>query len=185
MSASRSSETTVANRYATAIFSLASEGKKLETVVEELSALGRAIAGNAELASVLKNPLIAKEKKAEVMTALAKKADKVTLQALNTIAEQGRADLLPKIAEQLRAKLAAGKGELIAEVESARPLSAAVQKQLADSLSKATGKVVHLNLKENPELLGGVAVQIGSQRLDASLSAALNHMRRELLASNA
>jgi hypothetical protein len=51
-------------------------------------------------------------------------------------------------------------------------------------LEDATGKVVHLSLKENPELLGGVAVQIGSQRLDASLSAALNHMRRELLASN-
>ena len=185
MSASRSSETTVANRYATAIFSLASDGKKLETVVEELSALGRAITDNAELASVLKNPLISKDKKADVLTALAKKADKVSLQALKTVADQGRADLLPKIAEQLRAKLAAGKGELIAEVESARPLSPTVQKQLADSLSKATGKVVHLNLKENPELLGGVAVQIGSQRLDASLSAALNHMRRELLASNA
>jgi len=183
--ANRSSETTIANRYATAIFALASDGKKLEAVVEELNALGAAISGNDELASALKNPLISKDKKAEVLAALAKKADKITLQALKTVADQGRADLLPKIAQALRAKLAADKGELIAEVESARPLPATVQKQLADSLSKATGKVVHLNLKENPELLGGVAVQIGSQRLDASLSAALNHMRRELLASNA
>ena len=185
MSASRSSETTVASRYATAIFALASDAKKLDTVVDELSVLGRAIAGSPELASALKSPLVAKETKASVLAALAKKADPITLQALKTVADQGRASLLPKIAEQLRAKLATEKGELIAEVESARPLPATVQKQLADSLSKATGKVVHLNLKENPELLGGVAVQIGSQRLDASLSAALNHMRRELLASNA
>lgn len=185
MSASRSSETTVARRYATAIFALASEAKKLEVVVEELSMLGRAVSDSDELAEALKNPLIAKETKAAVLVALAKKANKITLQALTTVADQGRAALLPKIAEQLRAMLAEGKGELIADVESARPLSATMQKQLADSLSKATGKVVHLNLKENPELLGGVAVQIGSQRLDASLSAALNHMRRELLASNA
>lgn len=184
MSASRSSETTVASRYATAIFALASEAKKLDTVVDELSALGRAIASSSELASALKSPLVGKDTKAAVLAALAKKADDITLQALNTVADQGRAALLPKIAEQLRAKLAAEKGELIAQVESARPLPATVQKQLADSLSKATGKVVHLNLKENPDLLGGVAVQIGSQRLDASLSAALNHMRRELLASN-
>ena len=185
MSASRSSETTVANRYATAIFSLAGEAKKLDAVVSELQALGAAISGSQELARALKNPLISKDKKASVLAALAAKADPVTLQALQTVAEQGRAELLPKIAQALRAKLAASKGELIAEVESARALPASVQKQLAESLSKATGKVVHLNLKENPELLGGVAVQIGSQRLDASLSAALNHMRRELLASNA
>lgn len=185
MSASRSSETTVASRYATAIFDLAGAAKKLETVVEELTAIGAAIAESDELMRALKNPLISKEKKADVLAALAKKGDKITLQALKTVADQGRAELLPKVAEQLRARLAADKGELIAEVESARPLPATVQKQLADSLSKATGKVVHLNLKENPELLGGVAVQIGSQRLDASLSAALNHMRRELLASNA
>lgn len=185
MSASRSSETTIAARYATAIFALASEAKKLDTVVDELNVMGQAIAGSAELTSALKSPLIGKDKKADILVGLAKKADKITLQALKTVADQGRADLLPKIAETLRAKLAAEKGELIAEVESARPLPESVKKQLADSLSKATGKVVHLNLKENPDLLGGVAVQIGSQRLDASLSAALNHMRRELLASNA
>ena len=178
--ATRSSEANVAARYATAIFALA-EGKKRDTVIDELSTLGAAVDESAELEAALKNPLIGKDTKGEILAALAKKADKITLQALATVAAQGRAALLPAIAAQLRRMLAEAKGELIAEVESARPLPASVQKQLADSLSKATGKTVHLNLKENPQLLGGVAVQIGSQRLDASLNAALTHMRRSLL----
>lgn len=185
MSASRSSATAIAARYSSAIFALAADAKKADDVVGEISTIAAAIAENQELASALSSPLVSKAKKADVLAALAKKANKVTLQALATVAEQGRADLLPAIAESLRTKLAAEKGELIARVESARPLPESVKKNLVESLSKATGKTVQLELKENPELLGGVAVQIGSQRLDASLSAALTHMRRELLALNA
>jgi F-type H+-transporting ATPase subunit delta len=185
MSASRTSDSQLAARYATAIFALATDAKKADLVVEELSALAAAIEGSEELRSALKSPLIGAAKKQDVLQALTKGAHKLTTQAIATIAEGGRTAQIPAIAEALRAKLAEAKGELVATVESARPLPASVQQQLAESLSKATGKTVQLSLKENPELLGGVAVQIGSQRLDASLSAALSTMRRDLLASNA
>jgi len=182
---SKSTAIAVASRYATAIFALALEAKKESVVVEELSGLAQAVASNAELAAALSSPLVGREAKGAILADLAKKAHKVTLQSLATVAGQGRADLLPAIATQLRAKLAETNGELIAQVESARALSPAVQKQLIDSLSKSTGKTVHLELKENPSLLGGVAIQIGSKRLDASLSAALSTMKRDLLALNA
>lgn len=182
MSSSRTSATAIANRYATAIFALAVEAKKEDVVIEELSAMGEAISGNALLAQLLSNPLSGRNKKAELLAALAKKANKLTLQSLTTIAAQGRADILPQIAAALRAKLAEAKGEMTADIETARPLSAAVQKQLTAALSKATGKDVQLKITEKPELLGGVAIQLGSKRLDASLSAALDTMRRNLLA---
>lgn len=184
MSSSRTEQTAIASRYATAIFALATDAKKAPAVVEQLSAVAAAISGSKELADALKSPLVNREAKGGILASLAGKAEKITLQSLATLAEQGRADVLPAIAAILRKKLAEAQGELIAEVESARPLSAAVQKQLTAALSKATGKDVKLDVKENPALLGGVAIQIGSQRLDASLSAALNTMRQQLLASN-
>lgn len=183
MSSSRTSPTVVASRYATAIFALAAEAGQEESVVAEISALAGAVAHAPELLAALKSPLLPRAAKAQMLAALAKQAGKLTQQSLATIAAQGRAALLPRIAEVLREKLAAARGEITAQVESARPLSAAAQKQLAASLAKATGKTVQLALKENPELLGGVAIQIGSKRLDASLSAALATMRRELLAA--
>lgn len=182
---SKSSATAIASRYATAIFALAGEAKKAELVVDEISQLANAMQENDALRTAMKNPLIARETKGEILLALAKKAHKVTAQSLETLAKQGRADLLPQVAESLRLKLAESKNETRAIVESARPLSAAMQKQLVEALSTATGKEVQLELKENPALLGGVAIQIGSRRLDASLSAALSTMKRELLAQHA
>ncbi|PZP86208.1 MAG: ATP synthase F1 subunit delta [Azospirillum brasilense] len=182
MGATRSSASVLANRYATAIFSLATEAKQEALIVEEFSAVARAVEAHAELSAALASPLLDRAAKAEILVAVAKKASPATQQAVRIVAEQGRADVLGRVAQALRSKLARANGEIEAVVESARPLAESVQKQLAESLSKATGKKVQLTLQENPELLGGVAVQIGSQRLDASLSAALNTMRKELLA---
>jgi F-type H+-transporting ATPase subunit delta len=72
--------------------------------------------------------------------------------------------------------------ELEAIVTSARPLSAAIKKQLSESLVAATGKEVQLTLKENPAVLGGLLVELGSLRLDATLAGALTTLRSELLA---
>jgi F-type H+-transporting ATPase subunit delta len=182
---SKSTATAIAARYATAIFALATEAKKPELVVDELSAIAAAIDSSAELKRALTNPLLARATKAELLLALAKKGHKTTLQSLKTLAEKGRAALLPQVAAALRTKLLEAQGTVVAEIESARPLSPAMQQQLADSIARATGKTVQLHLKENPELLGGVAIQIGSKRLDASLSAALTTMRRQLLATTA
>lgn len=184
MSTSRTSATAIAARYATAIFALATEAKKEDAVVAEITAVADAITQNSELAAALNNPLTARDKKSDLLRAVAKGAQKLTLDSLGVIAAEGRATVLPQIAKLLRARLADARGELVADVESARPLPASVQKDLAASLSKATGKTVKLNIIENPALLGGVAIQIGSKRLDASLSAALTTIRRELLASS-
>ena len=184
MSISRTEDIAAARRYATAVFALATEASKQEKIVEELSVLAEAVAENAELRQVLANPLVGRAEKAAVLSALAAKGTDLTKRAVETIAKGGRATLLPVIAELLRAELAAQKGELVAEVTSARPLAAAMQKQIADALTKATGKKVQMQLKEDPSVLGGVAIQMGSLKLDATLSGALNNLRGQLLAAS-
>lgn len=179
----RSNEATIANRYATAIFGLAEEAGKETEIVTTIAAIGDAITEHQNLSDALASPLVTRAEKAAVIGALAKKTDKLTQKALSVVTDQGRGELLPQIAEALLAKLAEKNDVVTAEIESARPLSDAMQKQLTESLERATGKKVALSLKENPELLGGVAIQIGSKRLDATLSAALNNLRGQLLAA--
>ena len=120
------------------------------------------------------------QNKSDVLAAIAKSADPLTARAIQTLATGGRAELLPTLAELLRAKLSAHRGELVATVTSARPLSANVQRQLETSLANATGKAVQIQLHQDPEILGGLVVQMGSLRLDASLAGALNTMRAHL-----
>ncbi len=181
MTTSRTDALAIASRYAAAIFALSEEANKSDTVAEELTALGQAVAASEALDSFLKNPLVGRDAKSAALLELAAKGHTLTKQALATIADQGRAELLPTIAETFAKLVAEAKGELTAEVTSARPLSAAVEKQIADSLKKATGKPVQMTMKEDATVLGGVKIQLGSQLLDATLAGALDTMRTRLL----
>ncbi len=182
MSTNRTDALQVSRRYATAIFDLAVEAGVARPVVEDFSALAAAITAHAELADALANPLVQPHEKTATLAALAAKASPLAQKAVAMVAQNGRASLIPVIAEQLRASLAAHQGEVAAVVTSARTLPAATQKQLAAALAKATGKTVALTLKEDASILGGLMVELGSLRLDATLSGALNTMREQLLA---
>ncbi|MFM9889208.1 MAG: ATP synthase F1 subunit delta [Rickettsiales bacterium] len=185
MSQSQHASIAVARRYAHAAFALAVEAKKEAALADEISVLARAIEGDAPLRAALSNPLIDRATKEKLLDALIAKADSITRRTVAVVASGGRADLLPAIASALRAMLVAHRGELVADITSARPLSAAMQKQLSESLTRATGKKLQMQLHEDARLIGGVVIQLGSLRLDASLSGALNAMRGQLLGASA
>ena len=182
MAAHRTENLSIARRYATAIFAIARDAKKEEAVVFEISDIAQAIKDNAALRAALANPLVTRQQKTDVLGAIAAKASPITARAIEVVARGGRAELLPQVAEILRAELNKLKGELIAQVTSARPLTAAVQKQLEAALAKATGKEVQIQLIQDPAVLGGLAIQLGSLRLDATLSGALNTLRAHMTA---
>lgn len=185
MSINRTDALQISRRYATAIFALAAEAKKTAEVTKEFSVLAAAIIADAPLADILANPTIANENKAGILSALMKKADALTLRALDVVVAGGRCDLIPTIAQQLHDMHVAEQGEVEATITSARALSAATQKQLAASLALATGKKVQLKLENDPAVLGGVRIELGSLRLDATLAGALSNMRAQLLATTA
>ena len=181
MTISRTDALAIASRYAAAMFALTEEKGVSSDVAEEFAALADAVRNHEALSAFLKNPLIGRNAKAAALFDLAKKSHALTRQSLETLAEQGRAELLPYVAERFTALVTQAKGELMAEVTSARALSTAVEKQIADALKKATGRPVQLQLKEDPALLGGVKIQLGSLLLDATLAGALDGMRTKLL----
>ena len=185
MTVSRTEALKISARYSAAIFALTEAAQASDAVAEELSALATAVTENEALAQFLKNPLIGRETKAAALHDLAKKFHTLTKKSLATLASQGRAELLPYVAEAFAKQVALAKGELMAEVTSARALSAATEKQIADALYKATGRSVQIQMKQDPAVLGGVKIQLGSLLLDATLQGALDGMRNQLLnASN-
>lgn len=183
MSAITSDALTIARRYGSALFALALEAKKESAVVSEMATLARAIETNPDLNEALASPLVTPAQKRGTLVALTKTADALTRRAIETIAEGGRASLIPAIAADLGKRLAEHQGEVEATITSARALPAATQKQLSGSLAKATGKTVKLKLKEDESVLGGLLIELGSLRLDATLSGALTTMRQQLLAA--
>lgn len=183
MSINRTDALQIARRYASAAFALAVDAKKTAKLVEEINVLAAAMRDNKPLSDALSNPTLTYAQKAEILSALLKKADALTKRTIEVIARGGRADLIGVIAEQLSAMLALELGQVEATITSARALTPASQKQLASALAKATGKTVQLTLMNDPAVLGGVRIELGSLRLDATLAVALTTMRAQLLAT--
>ena len=183
MSINRTDALQISRRYATAAFSLAVEAKKTAVMVEEMHTLAAAMRANTNLHDALSSPIVTHAQKATVLAGLLKKAHPLTQRTADVIARGGRADLIPTIADLLQAMLAAELGQVEATITSAHALTPASQKQLMGALAKATGKTVQLKLKNDPAVLGGVCIELGSLRLDATLAGALSNMRAQLLAT--
>ncbi len=172
----------IARRYVSAFFALAEEQKKHENVKKDLLALQEVIAKSPELQKFLVNPVITRKQAKSAMSAVldALKASDLTQQFFARVAGNRRLALTPLLIENYLEKLAASKGELTVQVISAAALEKGQADVLAKALAKATGKKIGMKLSENPELIGGIQVRIGSTMLDDSVSGKLVRLRQAL-----
>ncbi len=174
--------TGIAQRYATAVFELAKEGKTLAEVEKDLDALEAALAESADLSAMITSPIYPRDSQAKAMTALAKKmglSDSMT-GALGLMAEKRRLFVLPQFIASLRAAIAEDKGEVTAEVVAAKAMTKAQQDKLAKALKAAVGKDVKINLAVDESLIGGLVVKVGSKMIDSSVRSRLNALQNSM-----
>lgn len=166
----------VAARYVTALFDV-SEGAH-DKIEKDLKALDNVIKNSRELATVLSSPLLSRlqQEKAIAAVLAAMKAEPATRKFMALLARQKRLPLLPEIIALFMDKLSSARGEVKAEAVSAAKLSAGEETALAKALSKALGRGVALQAREDSKLLGGLVVKIGGVRLDASLAGKLRRL---------
>jgi len=160
---------TVARPYAEAVFSIASEQKRLDAWSEALVWLA-AMVENPDVAERVTNPkYTAQEVEALLLNVLGERADETVKRFVAALNENHRLMLLPEIASQYEALKAESEGMLEAVVQSAFALDPAQVAELADTLSKRYGKSVRLDVRVDQELIGGVRVLVGDDVIDASV----------------
>jgi len=99
------------------------------------------------------------------------------------VAGAGRLNLLPDLRRTFAELVDERAGIVEAKVASAQPLSDAQAKAIIASLTARTGKTIRLTWHQEPTLLGGVKVQVGSTVLDASLQGQLRQLKTQLLSA--
>ncbi len=77
----------------------------------------------------------------------------------------------------MKALIAAERGEVTAEVTSAKPLTKAQTEELAATLKKSVGKDVKIDVTVDESLIGGLVVKVGSRMIDTSIRAKLAHLQ--------
>lgn len=168
-----------AARYADALFDLALEAGALSTVEADLKSLSAMIATSRDFSAFLKSPVYDAEEKARAAAALGDKAglSPLTKNFLGVIAKNRRLFALDAIAAAFAQRCASHRGEVSAEAVAAAPLNADQTKRLRGEIERVVGKAVNLNVKVDPELLGGMIVKVGSTMIDSSLKTKLNRLK--------
>lgn len=174
--------TGIAQRYATAVFELAKEGKSLAAVEKDLDALEAALADSAELSAMIGSPVYSRQDMAKAVAALSAKMklSPALSGALGVMAEKRRLFVLPQLLAALRAQIAEDKGEVTADVTAAKAMTKAQQDKLAKALKASVGKDVKINLAVDESLIGGLVVKVGSKMIDSSIRSRLNALQNSM-----
>jgi F-type H+-transporting ATPase subunit delta len=169
----------LAGRYATALYELADEAKQLDAVASDLARIRAMIDESEDLRRVIASPLISREQQAKSIDALVSQAGigDLTRRFVRIVASNRRLFALRSIVEVFNRMLAERRGELTAEVISAKPLSPQQAEAVNAALRGAVGRKVSMDLKVDPKLLGGLRVKVGSRLVDAWLASKLQRLQ--------
>ncbi len=169
----------VAGRYALALFELARETKSIDKVEAELNRFEGFINESADLKRLIRSPVFTAEQQEKAVGAILDKA-KMTGTAANFIrlvAQKNRLFALPDMISFYRDLVMNAKGIVKAEVTVAEQPTAKALSAITDALKETAKADVDVNLKVDPNLIGGLIVKMGSRMVDASVRTKLNSIR--------
>src|SRR5215210_7631431 len=166
--------------YANAVFEAALGEGRLETVREQLGQLVAAEAEVPELRELLRNPRVDRRARAAALEDMLGGGDELVRNFLLVLVDKGRADRLPEIGEELERLVAEHEGIVHAELTTAIELGDDEADKLLGQIESASGRTVEATRTVDPDLIGGIVLQVGSHRLDASVRGRLERLRREL-----
>jgi F-type H+-transporting ATPase subunit delta len=182
VSESASISTGIAARYATAMFDLATEAAAIDALAKDVDALEAALAASADLRDLISSPIYRRDESQAAVGAVAKamKLGMVATNTLQVMAQKRRLFVLPMVLRAVRAQIAESRGEMTAEVVSAKPLTKTQADKLAKALSASVGKKINLNATVDESLIGGLIVKVGSKMIDSSIRSKLNSLQNTM-----
>ncbi|HET9659300.1 MAG TPA: F0F1 ATP synthase subunit delta [Thermomicrobiales bacterium] len=175
--------TTVARRYAQAVFELARDAKRFDEWERDLGILN-AIMSDPVTSSYLQSPKTAQAAKQALLDTAMKDAQPEAQRLAAMLLERRRFSSVPEIFEHYQSLLLEEKGIVIAEVTTAVPLDAEGETMIGKQLSELVGKDVEVRTHVDPAIIGGMVARIGDNLIDGSVSNQLRRLHERLTTSN-
>nr|WP_321450263.1 ATP synthase F1 subunit delta [uncultured Carboxylicivirga sp.] len=172
----------IANRYATALYKLASEEGNLERVNADVLLMQSYIKEAEGFEELLNSPVIKPQQKKVVLhSVLENQVDPSTMSFIDLLIANSREELLEDINRGFIQMYKEEKGIKAVTLYTAVRLGSDQEQGLVDFLRKQFNSPIELILKVDPELLGGFKLTIDGKMADASLSSKLKNMKKQLL----
>jgi len=174
---------TSANRYSLALYELSSEKNLLKEVDENSSAFLNLIINNREFKNFIKDPTVSQE---VVINIIDKISTKFNLQILfknflHLLIIKKRFFYVEQILKSFNEICSEKKGELKAEIKSAKELSKDEINKITEELSSNFKSKIKLNYNHDKTLIGGLVVQVGSIMIDTSIKSKLQKIENKMV----
>nr|ALS04131.1 mitochondrial ATP synthase subunit O precursor [Acartia pacifica] len=168
----------IEGKYATALYSAAHKQKALDAVEKDLSGFTAALKADKKMGDFLYDPSIQKTLKNNGLIAIAEKMkmNELSKNLLLAVSENNRFQFLPAISNAFSTIMAGHRGEVVCEVTTAKPLDAAMAKEVEGALAGflKKGEKALVNYKDDPAIIGGMVVSVGDKFCDMSMATKLN-----------
>jgi len=173
----------IARRYAAVLFEITQSRGATDRALAELQGIRDLVAGHDQLRQVFETPLVAPQKKRQVLEGLlgagAPVSDEVR-RLLLLLADRDRLMLLPTVASAFSDRVMRFRNILPAHVVTAVPLTDERRAALAGALTKAVGCQVTMHERVDPSIIGGVIARVGGTVFDGSVTRQIEKLRASL-----
>ncbi|KAL8858045.1 MAG: hypothetical protein Q9178_005370 [Gyalolechia marmorata] len=174
--------------YASALFTAAVKTASLDSTSKSLAALAEVFKRDSKLPIILNAPTLSPSDKSQIIQELQRhmggqdRGDTVK-NLLKTLSDNNRLGILQGVCEKFTTLMGAARGELDLTVTSAAKLDNKVLQRLETAVAKSEysqGKKLKVVAKINPDIMGGLVVEVGDRTIDLSVSSKISKMNKLL-----
>ena len=174
---------TSAERYSLALFELSEENNLLSQIEGQSLSLLNLIDKSKDFSNLIKDPTIKQEDLSMVINKIAEnnKLEVLFKNFLNFLIQKRRFFFLERILKSFIEICSIKRGELKAELKSAKELSSDEISKITDELARNFSSKIKLNYKHDERLIGGLVVQVGSTMFDTSIKNKLQQIENKMI----
>ena len=170
----------IAEVYARSLFEVAKDHDVLDDVHDQLAEFADALDESRDLQVFFFSPYFSSEEKKDGIGKLVEGADERFVRFLELLAERHRMPVLFRIRREFDALWTEERKLLPVTITSAVELDESTVKRIGDEIQDRTGRRIELTTSVDPDVIGGLAMQVGNLIMDATIRARLERLRKEV-----
>ncbi len=174
---------TSAERYSLALYELSNESNVLTKMEEQCSSVLSLVNSSEDFKNLIKDPTTKRDDLLKIMTSISEsyKFEILFKNFLNFLIQKRRFFFLERILKSFIEICSKKRGELKAELKSAKELSNDEITKITEELTKNFSSKIKLNYKHDESLIGGLVVQVGSTMVDNSIKNKLQQIENRMI----
>jgi len=169
--------------YALALYELAKENSELNKVEDGINGIKALLSKSSDFKEMILNPTITKEEKDKVIIKIIDQYGfcQTLKKFLGFLTIKNRLFFLNQIIDSFLNLVSSVKGELKAKLLSSKELSKVELEKIRNELSKDFQSSIKIDYKHDPDLIGGLIIQVGSVMVDTSIKSKLKQLQKNMI----